>query len=217
MSNLVNLNNQIKYETLEKVLVQGDLSKLSSQERLMYYTKTCESLGLNPMTKPFDYIVLNGKLTLYAKRDATEQLRKIHGISIEITKREQIGDVYMVQAKATDKDGRTDESLGAVSISNSKGETLANLLMKAETKAKRRVTLSIAGLGLLDETEVETIPNAEVVSNDVFEQVVEDEFIEQTGLRCEQCDASVTEKVANYSKEIMLEPKMKKYIDMQEY
>ena len=30
--------------------------------------------------------------------------------------------------------------------------------MKAETKAKRRVTLSIAGLGWLDETELETIP-----------------------------------------------------------
>jgi hypothetical protein len=32
--------------------------------------------------------------------------------------------------------------------------------MKAETKAKRRVTLSICGLGLLDETEIETIPGA---------------------------------------------------------
>ena len=30
--------------------------------------------------------------------------------------------------------------------------------MKAETKAKRRVTLSICGLGMLDETEVETVP-----------------------------------------------------------
>jgi hypothetical protein len=37
---------------------------------------------------------------------------------------------------------------------------LANALMKAETKAKRRVTLSIAGLGWLDETELETIPQA---------------------------------------------------------
>lgn len=201
MSNLVNLNNQIKYETLEKVLVQGDLSKLSPQERLMYYTKTCESLGLNPMTKPFDYIVLNNRLTLYAKRDATEQLRKIHRISIEITKREQIGDVYMVQAKATDKDGRTDESLGAVNILNLKGEALANALMKAETKAKRRVTLSIAGLGLLDETEVETIPNAEVVQSESYDQIIEETIVEPTGLRCEQCDASVTGKVANYSRE----------------
>jgi hypothetical protein len=30
--------------------------------------------------------------------------------------------------------------------------------MKAETKAKRRVTLSICGLGMLDESEVESLP-----------------------------------------------------------
>jgi hypothetical protein len=38
------------------------------------------------------------------------------------------------------------------------GEALANALMKAETKAKRRATLSICGLGMLDETEVEDVP-----------------------------------------------------------
>ena len=35
--------------------------------------------------------------------------------------------------------------------------------MKAETKAKRRVTLSISGLGWTDETEIESIPNAKKV------------------------------------------------------
>src|SRR6202008_2665643 len=41
-----------------------------------------------------------------------------------------------------------------------KGEALGNALMKASTKAKRRATLSICGLGMLDETELETIPTA---------------------------------------------------------
>ena len=45
-------------------------------------------------------------------------------------------------------------------MQNLKGEALANAMMKAETKAKRRATLSICGLALLDELEVETIPNA---------------------------------------------------------
>ena len=40
------------------------------------------------------------------------------------------------------------------------GDTLANALMKASTKAKRRATLSICGLGVLDESEIETIPGA---------------------------------------------------------
>ena len=162
MSEELQVYNQSQAAILEKVLVQGDLSKLTPAERLQYYKKTCETLGLNPFTKPFDYIVLNGKLTLYARRDATEQLRKLNGISIKITSREQIGDLYIVQAQATDKDGRCDESIGAVSIAGLKGDALANAMMKAETKAKRRVTLSLSGLGWLDESEIETIPDAKL-------------------------------------------------------
>jgi hypothetical protein len=55
-------------------------------------------------------------------------------------------------------------------IKGLQGDALANALMKAETKSKRRVTLSICGLGMLDETEMETIPSAVQV------QVVDDEF-----------------------------------------
>ncbi|AYB41761.1 hypothetical protein D5F52_26780 (plasmid) [Brevibacillus laterosporus] len=150
--------NPTQAELLEKVLISGDLSNLTSAERIFYYQQVCESIGLNPLTKPFDYIHLDGKLVLYAKRDATDQLRNIHDISILITSRECIGDLYVVQARATSqKKGRTDESIGVVNIANLKGNHLANALMKAETKAKRRVTLSIAGLGFLDETELETI------------------------------------------------------------
>lgn len=145
----------------EKVLVGGDLSKLSSQERLTYIGAVCNSLGLNPLTRPFEYINLSGKLTLYARKDATEQLRSLRGISIEIVSREVVEDTYVVTARAVDASGRRDESIGAVSIGGLKGDAKANAIMKAETKAKRRVTLSISGLGLLDETEIETIPGAQ--------------------------------------------------------
>jgi len=141
---------------IESTLVQGDISKLNPEERTKYYLKTCETLGLNPLTKPFDYITLNGKLTLYAKRDCTDQLRKLHNVSIEITSRTLTEDIYSVTARARIGD-RTDESIGAVCLGAARGEAKANLLMKAETKAKRRVTLSICGLGLLDETEVENV------------------------------------------------------------
>ncbi|CAI8949108.1 Restriction endonuclease [Brevibacillus sp. IT-7CA2] len=153
-------------QMMEKVLINGDLSILNPQDRVLYYKAVCDSVGLNPFTKPFDYIQLNGKLTLYAKRDCTDQLRKMHGISIVIASRDKIGDLFVVSAKATSKDGRTDESIGAVNITNLRGEALGNAMMKAETKAKRRVTLSIAGLGWLDETEVDTIPEAHVVMGD---------------------------------------------------
>lgn len=149
---------------VENVVVKGDLKDLSPVDRANYYKVVCQSIGLNPLTKPFEYITLNGKLTLYARKDATDQLRSLRGVSVTIVSREQVGDVYMVIARATTPDGRTDESIGAVTVGSLKGDALANALMKAETKAKRRVTLSICGLGMLDETETETIPGAHVAS-----------------------------------------------------
>jgi hypothetical protein len=148
---------------MESVLLRGDLSKLSSAERNAYYMETCRSLRLNPLTRPFEYITLNGKLQLYAKRDCTDQLRQIRGISIEIVSRELDEDGLMtVWARATEASGRKDEDFGVVSIGPLKGEVRANAILKAVTKAKRRVTLSICGLGLLDETEVTDIPGAKV-------------------------------------------------------
>lgn len=145
---------------IERVVMQGDLSKLDSQQRVTYYHKVCESLGLNPYTKPFDYISLNGKLQLYARKDATEQLRSVKNISITKLEGRVVDDLFIVKATATMPNGRTDESTGAVTIGSLKGDAKANAIMKAETKAKRRVTLSIAGLGWVDETEIETITSA---------------------------------------------------------
>jgi hypothetical protein len=147
-------------EVMERVLMVGDLSKLTAAERNNYYMRVCESLGLNPATRPFDYISLQGKLTLYARRDAADQLRKRDKVSITITAREKVDDVYVVTARATTPDERTDEAIGAVPLANLKGEALANAFMKAETKAKRRVTLSICGLGFTDESEIDSIPDA---------------------------------------------------------
>ncbi len=145
-------------QIMERVLLAGDLSRLSPEERVRYYAETCASLGLNPLTRPLEYITLNGRLTLYARRDAADQLRRLHGISLEIVSREIVGDLYVVHVRARARDGSTDEEIGAVSTAGLRGDALANALLKAITKAKRRVTLSICGLGMLDETEVETIP-----------------------------------------------------------
>ncbi|HED7367069.1 TPA: hypothetical protein R5Z52_001584 [Campylobacter coli] len=161
MSNEVILKEESKLEInfnpYELALVKGDLSKLSDVERASYVKNLCESLGLNMLTKPFEYIVLNGKLTLYANKSATDQLRQIRKVSITKTEVAQVGDIYMVTAYAATPDGRTDCDTGALNIKNLGGDNLANAIMKAITKAKRRVTLSICGLGMLDESELETI------------------------------------------------------------
>jgi hypothetical protein len=156
-------SNDFELSAIEQVVMQGDLSKLTPPQRVLYYNKVCESCGLNPLTGPFSYIVLNGKLTLYAKKDASEQLRKINGISIDKLEDKIIDDLYIVKATASTKCGRTDQSTGAVTIGNLKGDQKANAIMKAETKAKRRVTLSICGMGFTDESEIDSIPNASKV------------------------------------------------------
>jgi len=145
---------------MEKLLIGGDLKSLSPRERVSYYTLVCKSLGLNPLTRPFDYLTLNGRLVLYAKREATDQLRKLHNVTLRIKSREVVEGCYVVTAAATLPDGRSDESTGAVSLEGLKGESRANQLMRAESKSKRRATLSLLGLGLLDETEIGSIRDA---------------------------------------------------------
>ena len=67
---------------IERVLIHGDLKQLTPAQKVSYYNAVCESVGLNPLTQPFQYIVLNGREVLYARRDATEQLRQLHTVSI---------------------------------------------------------------------------------------------------------------------------------------
>ena len=106
---------------IEKVLIQGDLSQLSEGDRVAYYSRVCSSLGLNPLTQPFAYIKLQGKLKLYALREATEQLRRIHSVNVQIVSRELVEDIYVVTARATLPDGRCDESIGAIALGQLQG------------------------------------------------------------------------------------------------
>jgi hypothetical protein len=144
--------------TIEDVLIRGDLSKLTEAQRNEYYMRICQSLGLNPLTQPFAYLMLSGKLVLYPKRDCADQLRKINGISVEIVSRDIDGGLLIVHARAKDKTERSDEDFGVVPFKSGGGtEFAANAMMKAVTKAKRRVTLSISGLGFMDESEMPVV------------------------------------------------------------
>jgi len=149
--------------TIATDIVNGNLAALDDAGRVEWYRRLCESLGLNPVTRPFQFITLNSRLTLYATKDATDQLRHRDQISTRIVERryDPDADIYSVIAHAQTPTGRAEESIGAVAVGGLKGEARANAMMKAETKAKRRATLSICGLGFLDETEVADVPVAE--------------------------------------------------------
>jgi len=157
-----NKNQDQQASIANQLILQGDLSKLSANDKVRYYNGYCERMGLDPFTKPFDILRLNGKEILYCTRSGTQQLNKLHKVSHLITSRDTNAEagVYIVTSKASLPDGRCTESIGAVNIAGLKGEAYANAIMKAETKAKRRATLDLLGLGVLDESEAETIPNA---------------------------------------------------------
>ena len=148
---------ELSLDVIEKVIVGGDLAVLNTKERLDYVNAVCKSVGLNPLTRPLEYIKLNNRLTLYARKDCTDQLRKIHNVSVDDLKENMHDDVLTITAYVSMPSGRKDAAKGAVSIDKLKGEALAIALMKCETKAKRRATLSICGLGFLDEAELEYV------------------------------------------------------------
>jgi len=145
------------FEVIERVITQGDLSKMTAPERIAFYWRTCESIGLNPLTRPFEFLSLSGKLTMYAKRDATDQLRRIHKVSIDGLEQVVADDILTVTAKGHTPDGRSDSDVGAVNLKGLSGDARANATKKAITQAKRRLTLSLVGLGFLDESEIEGI------------------------------------------------------------
>lgn len=160
MSEIATVKPKFDIGQLESIFIKGDISSMNEVQRIEYTRELCRSLGLNPMTQPFDYINFQGKLTLYAKKGCTDQLRGIYGISVKVLSQTIEDGILTVTAQASFPDGRTDEDIGCVSVGNLKGDALANARMKAVTKAKRRVTLSICGLGMLDESEVETMKGA---------------------------------------------------------
>ena len=203
-------------ERIETLLMEGDLTGLSVPERLQFYNALCRTLGLNPLTRPFEYIVFTnrdqdeeadpsnadeeqiqsqprGKMTLYARADCAAQLRKIHKVGIgKDMRRRRDGEFYVVEADAFihDRAGiRTDTSTGIVwlkkwkrsggnrSLVDLSGREMANAMMKAETKAKRRVTFSICGLHILDESELEDLTS---MTFDVSESGRVIEFLPQT-------------------------------------
>lgn len=171
---------------IEQLIAVNDLSALAPAQKVAFIKMLCQSLGLNPLSRPLQLVEFkdpenpNGprKLNVYATKDCAEQLRKIHGVSVIDLKREIIEDICIVTAYLEDRYGKRDTSTGAVALMTAGKQAWngqpavepkplsatgkANAIMKAETKAKRRGTLSICGLGFLDESQLEDLEGATV-------------------------------------------------------
>lgn len=150
---------QMDGETLSKLVLNGDLSGLTQDQKTAYYVYRCKAAGLDPATKPFDYMKLQGKEVLYAGKECAAQISQRDKLSVTIIEAKPIaGDIYQVQARVSDSTHRQTDDLGCVNVKGLSGDALCNAMMKATTKAKRRAILAHAGLGMTDESEIETIP-----------------------------------------------------------
>ena len=156
-------------------LAKGELKALNNNQQAFVLGELCKATGLNPAGAPFDFLWFNGRLNIYPNKGAASQLRAREKASIKIVSKVREGDVYTVTARISTPDGREEEASGAVSLLEwdkdnkclrldkqgnpipLRGLELANAMMKAESKAKRRVTLDAIGLGLMDAEEVEDL------------------------------------------------------------
>lgn len=142
----------------ESLVIHGDVSKLTQAQRTALYLAACREHGLNPRALPFSFLRLNGKEIMYANKGCGDQLARLHNVTREIIDGPKVIDlagtklVYCV-AKASLPNGRFETATATVPLIDP-----VNVLMKCETKGKRRATLALLGLALLDESEVADIP-----------------------------------------------------------
>ena len=143
---------------IDRAIFANDFGALTQDERVLHGKRMCESIGIRYETQPIKWILMKGgKWVPYAGKDASDQLRAKHNISVEVTSRDVKDGLITVHARATAPSGRRDEDFGVVPVAGLRGDEAANAVMKAVTKAKRRVTLSICGLGMMDESEIASL------------------------------------------------------------
>jgi hypothetical protein len=177
--------HDLDLDTLRQFVMDGDLTPISAEKRPHLVMALCRHIGVDPIERPF-LVFKDGKRTvLYASRTCTSALCRERGISRTLISVQEITiagqAVISARARATLADGRFDESTGVVPVLQedtawegpegkkhkvSKGWRAptpieaSNLVMKAETKAKRRAVLDLVGLGMPDESEIDGIRGA---------------------------------------------------------
>ena len=185
---------------LAHVLGTGDLRQLTNEQRVSMYLDICSSLGINPRTRPFDWIEFydpetgGKKLTLYANHSCAAQLRRQHQISVRFVRREPIGGqtddaMFVVEVEGTTPNGRTGSATKYVSLMGRQkgggtyrlsGQQLANAYMKAETGALRRLTFSM--VGMYSPPDVDELRQVRVVTVDGTGAILDRPTVEQKAL-----------------------------------
>jgi len=151
-------------DILARWVETGDLGSLTKEQLVRYYNAECERLGLDPLSRPFDLLRLQGKLVLYATRRCADQLAAKHKVTRTIVEGPEVRkfgttDLLYCKVRVSTPDGRVEEDVATLPATD-----LVNAVMKIATKAARRATLKVCGWGELDESEIDTVPGAQRVT-----------------------------------------------------
>lgn len=213
--------------SLKKLLgvfgANGSLHHLDNAGLVAFRAKLCNYVGLNPYTLPFRFYSNSaGEIFLYATKDACAQLRELKGISVTNTTdyiRDDVLRTITIKITGMNKKGRSSIATGSVSYENIPPKDITdasenkdkdkdkaimynnnhNCIMWAETKALRRLTLDLSGLGVLADVEVRDM-------QDVAELNVIPEEKEEGDVDIVQRDKNA-DKVANAINSIIINKK----------
>lgn len=166
----------------------GDITNLSNSDRRALLAKLTNYLHLNPHTDNFlIFKDQNGRYRLYATKECCAQLRHNLGINIWLSDPIYGPDqkyplLVSVKANGLNKHNRSGEEIGSVSLVGIPPEEYSNHVMWAVTKAKRRLTLDLSGLGVLADVEVFDIIGHEFINVNEPDKAIDNSDVTNTSL-----------------------------------
>lgn len=176
---------------LTHYLGTGDLSKLTGEQRAAIYRRTCDSLGINSLTRPFEWYEFYDpetkakKMVLYPRSACADQLAYQHRIRVEVLEEKIVGSLFKVVLKGTMPSGRTETNLSYLDLTDRdgnplRGQKLGNAYMKGHTKAKRRLIFGM--VGMMAPPDIEDLQQVRVVHVDGRGNVIDAPTEEQKAL-----------------------------------
>jgi hypothetical protein len=172
---------------LAHVLGTGDLYQLTNEQRVAHYLTLCESLSLNALSRPFQWIEFQETkdappvLTLYFKPAGAAQMLRNHHVSVHYPRKEIVGELFVCEAVGHTPDGRKGTATKYVPLTGKYGRLtgrhLANAFMSAESGALRR--LALAMFGLSSGPDADEVANWRTVTVDGNGRVVDNPTREQ--------------------------------------
>lgn len=146
------------FQKAELALMRGDLRGLTKGQIAEVVEGLARDAGLNPALSPIDVIpTREGRLVPYINAKGAAALRRLHGLevtAIDLVK-ERAG-LVVLRCILRRPDGTTDMAYGAADWREDRPADEARAWMVAETRAKRRATMSAVGIfleGPSDEVE----------------------------------------------------------------